>query len=53
MRKIVGILIGAGIGGVIGYSQILCFGGQCAIVGSWQGGAMLGVLIGMMFTGGG
>lgn len=53
MRTIVIILIGAGIGAAIGYSQILCFGGQCAITGSWQGGAMIGAVLGMMFSGGG
>jgi len=47
------IAVCAGIGAALGYSQILCPNGQCALTGSWQGGALLGGVIGMMFSGGG
>jgi len=53
LKKLVVILIGAGIGAAIGYSQIFCPGGQCALTGSWYGGAAIGGLLGMMLTGGG
>jgi hypothetical protein len=52
LKKVLAILIGAGIGAAIGYSQIFCPGGQCALTGSWYGGAAVGGLLGMMFTGG-
>jgi hypothetical protein len=51
-KAILGLLIGAGIGAAVGYSQILCFGGQCALTGSWYGGALLGGMLGTVFTGG-
>lgn len=48
-----GVLIGAGIGAAIGYSQFLCPDGQCALTGSWYGGALVGGMLGTVFTGGG
>lgn len=53
MKKLIAILIGAGIGAAIGYSQVLCIGGQCPLTGSWYGGAALGGLLGLVLTGGG
>lgn len=53
MKRLITILAGAGIGAAIGYSQLLCPGGQCALTGSWYGGAFLGGLLGMVVTGGG
>jgi hypothetical protein len=52
MKTVLGIAIGAVVGGLIGYSQVLCAGGQCVITGSWYGGAILGGLVGMFLTGG-
>ncbi len=53
VRSLMIIAVCAGIGAALGYSQILCPNGQCALTGSWQGGALLGGVIGMMFSGGG
>ena len=53
MRRVWGILIGGAIGAGVGYSQIFCPDGQCALTGSWFGGALLGAWLGMLFSGGG
>lgn len=45
-RFILAVVIGAGFGTVLGYSQVLCPSGQCALTGSWYGGALLGGLLG-------
>jgi len=34
------------LGGVIGFSGLICPDGSCAITGSWYGGATFGGLIG-------
>jgi hypothetical protein len=52
VRTLIGIGIGAVVGGVVGYSQILCFDGTCPLTGSWVGGALIGGFLGMMVTGG-
>jgi len=52
VKRLIAILIGAGVGAAIGYSQVLCTDGQCALIGSWYGGAMIGGFVGMAFTGG-
>ena len=50
-------LIGGAFGTVLGYSQVFCPDGQCALTGSWYGGALLGGLVGgglgLSLTGGG
>ncbi len=53
MRMLIGIIVGAGIGAAVGYSQILCFNGQCPLTGSWQGGALIGGWLGLLLAGGG
>lgn len=53
MKQFVAILIGAGLGAAIGYSQFLCPDGTCPLTGSWYGGAVIGGMLGLMFTGGG
>ena len=53
MKTLLGILIGAGIGAAIGYSQLLCPAGQCALTGSWYGGAAIGGMLGLVVTRGG
>ena len=53
VKKVLGILIGAAAGAALGFSQVLCPDGQCALTGSWYGGAFLGGLLGMVVTGGG
>jgi hypothetical protein len=53
LRRIIAILIGAAIGAAVGYSQVFCPGGQCALTASWYGGAAIGGLLGLMFIGGG
>jgi hypothetical protein len=53
-KTLLGVLIGAGIGAAVGYSQIFCPDGQCALTGSWFGGAFVGGALGMvLFSGGG
>lgn len=42
---------GATVGGLVGWSGILCFNGTCAITGSWMGGAVFGGLIGLAIAG--
>jgi len=45
-------LIGsATIGGLVGWSGIVCANGTCVITGSWMGGALLGGLIGLAIAG--
>jgi len=53
VRSIIIIAVCAAAGAAIGYSQVLCPNGQCALTGSWQGGALLGAVIGLLFSGGG
>ena len=53
MKRILGLVIGAGIGAAIGYSQLFCPDGQCALTGSWYGGAAIGGLLGTVFAAGG
>ena len=52
MKTIVGILIGGVLGGVIGYSGILCPSGACPLTASWYSGALLGGIFGLMLSGG-
>jgi len=35
------------IGGVVGFTKILCSDGTCAITGSWYGGASMGLFVGL------
>lgn len=50
-KAILTMLIGAAIGGAIGYSKVLCLTGECALTGSWQGGAVIGGAIGLALVG--
>jgi len=53
MRVILGFVIGGFIGGLVGYYQWLCSSGsECALVGSWYGGALIGGLLGIAVSGG-
>ncbi len=52
MRRILGLVLGAVAGGVLGYSQVLCPGGTCPLTGSWLGGALLGGALGLLIAGG-
>lgn len=47
IKTLLGIGLFAAAGGAIGYSQILCFNGQCQITGTPYGGAFFGGLIGL------
>lgn len=47
------IIVGAVIGGLIGWSGLLCPNGACAITGTWVGGALFGAFGGMAIAGGG
>ena len=52
MKRLLGLAIGAAIGAGLGHSQVLCTGGECAAIGSWYGGAILGGFLGLMLAGG-
>lgn len=49
-KRILGPGIGAALGGFVGYSQVLCFNGQCMLTGTWLGGAILGGIVGYLLT---
>lgn len=51
LKPLLGISLGAVFGAAIGHSQLLCPDGQCAITGSWYGGAMFGGIMGMAVIG--
>lgn len=40
----------AAIGALIGYTQVLCPDGSCAITGSWPGGATIGGVLGYVLA---
>ena len=52
MKTIGGIAFFAAIGGAVGYSKILCAGGECAITGTPYGGAFFGGMIGLVVMSG-
>ncbi len=53
MKGLIGLGIGAIIGGIVGYSQILCTAtGACPITGSWYGAAIFGGILGFVIAGG-
>lgn len=47
IKTIAGISLFALAGAAIGYSKILCAGGECAITGTSYGGAVFGGVLGM------
>lgn len=47
IKTLAGIALFALAGGAIGYSQILCANGECAITGTPYGGALFGGVLGM------
>ena len=47
IKTLAGIALFALAGGAIGYSQILCANGECAITGTPYGGAIFGGVLGM------
>lgn len=47
LKTIAGMSLFALVGGAIGYSQILCADGGCAITGTSYGGAFFGGMIGL------
>lgn len=49
MRTLFGVVAGAAIGGAVGFSQLLCPSGSCALTGSWYGGALFGGLLAAAF----
>lgn len=51
MRLWIGLIIGAIAGGFVGYSQVFCPDGTCAVTGSWYGGAVLGGFGGTFLAG--
>ena len=46
-KTIAGIALFATAGAAIGYSKILCAGGECAITGTPYGGALFGGMLGL------
>lgn len=47
IKTIAGVALFALAGAAIGYSQILCANGECAITGTPYGGALFGGILGM------
>jgi len=47
-RGLLGLCIGAVIGAIVGYSQVLCSNGQCVMTGTWFGGGIIGGLMGYL-----
>lgn len=47
IKTIAGISLFAAVGAAVGYSKILCAGGECAITGTPYGGAVFGGVLGM------
>lgn len=47
IKTIAGISLFALAGAAVGYSKILCAGGECAITGTSYGGALFGGVLGM------
>lgn len=47
IKTLAGIALFALAGGAIGYSQILCANGECAITGTPYGGALFGGVLGL------
>lgn len=47
IKTIAGIGLFAAAGAAIGYSKILCAGGECALTGTPYGGALFGGVLGM------
>lgn len=47
IKTIAGISLFALAGGAIGYSKILCAGGECSITGTSYGGALFGSILGL------
>ncbi|MGB0768167.1 MAG: DUF6132 family protein, partial [Phycisphaeraceae bacterium] len=47
IKTLAGIGLFAAAGAAIGYSKILCAGGECAITGTPYGGAVFGGMLGL------
>jgi len=47
IKTIAGVALFALVGGAIGYSRILCAGGECTITGTPYGGALFGSILGL------
>ncbi len=47
IKTLAGIGLFAAAGAAVGYSKVLCAGGECAITGTPYGGAFFGGLLGM------
>ncbi|MFK7790262.1 MAG: DUF6132 family protein [Phycisphaeraceae bacterium] len=47
IKTIAGIALFALAGGAIGYSQVFCANGECAITGTPYGGALFGGVLGL------
>ena len=45
MKTFLAVFGGGLAGGIIGQSKILCLNGECAITGSWYGGAIAGGML--------
>jgi hypothetical protein len=47
IKTIAGVTLFALAGAAIGYSKVLCAGGECAITGTPYGGALFGGIMGL------
>ncbi len=47
IKTLAGVSLFAAVGAAVGYSKILCVGGECQITGTPFGGAFIGAILGM------
>lgn len=52
IKTIVGVGLFATVGAAVGYSKILCVGGECQMTGTPYGGALVGGMLGLAIMSG-
>lgn len=49
LRTVIGVLIGSGVGGLMGYFG-QCSSGTCPLTSTWWRGAIYGAVLGLLLT---